>query len=120
MAPPFITVSGNVTDPNGIPYAGGTIVPVLNSPGSPFLPDGTPYFAPIGPFGLDNSGNFSFQLAANNQITPAGSTWSFIIASAQGTVPIAFGKQSRSFVVTNLVLLSSQDITTSIAPLAEA
>jgi hypothetical protein len=117
MAPPFITVSGNVTDPNGIPYAGGTITPVLNYPGgsSPTLPDGSIYYPPIGPFGLDNAGNFSFQLAANNQITPAGSTWSFIIASARGTVPIAFGKQSVSFQVPNLTLNASQDLTSTIA-----
>jgi hypothetical protein len=112
--PPFITVSGTVVDPMGIPYAGGTVVPILTVSATPLLPDGSSYVPPIGPFGLDKAGKFSFQLAANNQITPSGSTWSFIIASAIGTVPIAFGKQSVSFQVKNLTLNSSQDITTQI------
>jgi hypothetical protein len=120
MAPPFITVSGTVIDPNSIPYAGGTIIPVLNVSGSPLLPDGSPYVPPLGPFGLDTQGKFSFNLVANNQITPAGSSWSFIIASARGTVPIAFGKQSVTFVVPSLTLLSSQDISSQIAALALA
>jgi hypothetical protein len=120
MAAPFITISGNVTDPNGIPYAGGTIVPILNVGGSPvLLGGGGPYVPPIGPFGLDNLGNFSFQLAANNQITPANSTWSFQISSAQGTVPIAFGKTSVTFTVANLTLNASTNITSSIAAVVQ-
>jgi hypothetical protein len=120
MAAPFITVSGNVTDPNGIPYAGGTITPILNVGGSPILlGGGGPYVPPIGPFALDNLGNFSFQLAANNQITPANSTWSFQISSAQGTVPIAFGKTSVTFTVPNLTLNASTNITSSIAAVVQ-
>jgi hypothetical protein len=116
---PFITVSGNVTDPKGIPYAGGIIVPILTVSGSPLLPDGSPYVPPIGPFALDSLGNFAFQLAANNQIRPANSTWSFIIASAQGTVPIAFGKQSISFTVSNLTLNADTNITTQISAVVQ-
>lgn len=122
MAAPFITVSGNVTDPRGIPYAGGTIVPILNVGGSPTLPGvgGSPYVPPIGPFALDSAGNFSFQLAANNQILPANSTWSFTISSGTGTVPIAFGKQSVSFTVPNLTLNADTDITAQITALVLA
>lgn len=114
----FIQITGTAQDNIGLPYANGTIVTVLNISGSPTL-NGQPYTPPQAPFGLDINGKFAFNLAANNQLQPSGSTWSFIICSGPGTVSIAWGRQSSCFQVNNLTLNSAQDITAQISTSAQ-
>lgn len=109
----FVQITGTVQDNIGLPYANGTIVAVLNISGSPTI-NGQPYTPPQGAFGLDINGKFSFNLAANNQLSPSGSTWSFIACSGTGTVSIAWGRQSSCFNVSAMTLNSSQDITAQI------
>lgn len=111
----FTTVSGTVTDPNGLPYAFGTVNPILIfSGGTPKLPSGSPYFPPNQASGLDASGHFVVTLGDNTQLTPGGSLWNFQVCSAAGSVPAAFGKGSVCFTLASPITISgsSQSITT--------
>ena len=63
----FTTVTGTVIDPHAVPYALGTITPLLLSSGSPTL-NGLPYTPPVQPVGLDKNGFFSFNIAANTSL----------------------------------------------------
>jgi hypothetical protein len=80
----FTQVSGTVVDPNGVPYANGTIAPRLVANGSPTL-NGFPYAPPSQPVGLSSAGSFVMQLADNTKISPSGSTWNFTVCSGPGT-----------------------------------
>ena len=115
----FTTVSGTVTDPNGLPYANGTISAALVSSASPkFTATNQPYTPPTQPVGLSPAGSFVMQLADNTQLTPGGSTWSFTVSCAAGCVPPAGGKGPVSFTVTGVMISgASQSIT---APLTAA
>lgn len=106
----FTTVTGAVTDPNGLPYAFGTISPTLVSSGSPTL-SGFAYTPPTQPAGLDRNGKFVVRLADVTVLSPGGSTWSFITCSAVGTVSPSFGKGSVCFTVAGVSISgASQDI----------
>jgi len=108
----FTTVSGTVTDPNGLPYALGTIASSIVASGTPrFSSNSQPYIQPIQATGLDLAGKFTVTLADNTQLTPGGSTWTFVVCSAQGTVSPSFGKGPQCFTVTGVTISgSSQDI----------
>jgi len=108
----FTTVSGTVTDPNGLPYAFGTIATKIVATGTPkFTSTGQPYFQPTQASGLDSSGHFILTLADNTLLTPASSTYTFTVCSAIGTVQPDFGKGSQCFTVTGVTISgSSQDI----------
>jgi hypothetical protein len=90
----FTTVTGTVVDPNGIPYAGGTISPILVVPsgaGSPTL-NGLAYTPPSQPTGLDPTGSFTLNLADNTVLLPAATKWNFQVCSGTSTVQPGFGK----------------------------
>lgn len=116
----FTTVSGTVTDPNGLAYANGTITATLVSSGSPkFTATNQPYTPPTQPVGLNSAGSFVMQLADNTQLTPGGSTWSFTVSCAAGCVPAAGGKGPVSFTVTGVTISgSSQSITSTLTAAA--
>jgi len=106
----FTTVTGTVTDPNGLPYAFGTISPALVSSGSPTL-NGFAYSPPTQPTGLNLQGSFTMRLADVSLLLPGGSTWSFNVCSAVATVQPAFGKGPVCFTVTGITISgTSQDI----------
>ena len=94
----FTLVTGTVVDPNGLPYANGTISPVLVLPGgiSPTL-NGLSYSPPTAPAGLDGTGSFTMNLADNAILLPALTTWNFTVCSAAGTVQPAIGTGSVCF-----------------------
>jgi hypothetical protein len=116
----FTTVTGTVTDPNGLPYAGGTISAKLTSSASPTL-NGFAYTPPTQPAGLNSAGTFIMQLADNAQLLPAASTWDFRVCSAVGTVQPAFGKGPVCFVVTGITISgASQDIGATLRAAAPA
>jgi hypothetical protein len=92
----FTTVTGTVIDPHGVPYALGTITPLIVSSGTPTL-NGQPYFPPTQAVGLDKTGTFSFNIADNTQLQPAGTKWNFTVCSAVGTVQPAIGTGSQCF-----------------------
>jgi hypothetical protein len=82
-------VSGTVTDPNGIPYAFGsvTISLVPAPPGTP-LCNGVPFSSPIGPpTQLSSTGSFSLTVPANSAISPGGTQWLFAINESPGVAP---------------------------------
>jgi hypothetical protein len=110
----FTTVTGTVIDPNTLPYSFGSINAILVLPGgqSPTL-NGAPYSPPTQPAGLDGNGKFTLQLADNNVLLPANTTWNFSVCSQLGaTVQPAFGKGSVCFVLPTPITItgSSQDI----------
>lgn len=106
----FTTVTGTVTDPNGLPYAFGTISPALVSSGSPTL-NGLPYSPPQQPSGLNSAGSFTMRLADVTVLLPGGSTWSFTVCSGVGSVQPSFGKASQCFTATGISISgASQDI----------
>lgn len=76
------TVSANLVDLGGVTWAGALIT--INFQPAPNIPG--PYFWGGGMFSLrpqlqaDSSGHFQIALPDNTTITPAGSTWQFVIA----------------------------------------
>jgi hypothetical protein len=120
----FTTVTGTVTDPNGLPYANGTIVPILVIPsgaGSPTL-SGAGYAPPIQPTGLDKTGSFTMNLADNTVLQPAGTKWNFTVCSAGGTIQPAGGKGPVCFSLAAPITISgsSQSISANLNAVALA
>jgi hypothetical protein len=119
----FTIVTGTVVDPNGLPYANGTIVSVLILPGgtSPTL-SGLPYSPPTQPVGLDATGSFTIQLADNTQLQPGGTTWNFTVCSATGSIQPASGKGPVCFTLASPITISgaSQSITANLTAAALA
>lgn len=117
----FTTVTGTVIDPNGVPYALGTISPTLVSSASPTL-NGLAYSPPTQPVGLDKNGSFSFNLADNAQLLPASSKWNFTVCSAVGTVQPAIGTGSQCFTLAAPITITgaTQSITTQLNAVALA
>lgn len=118
----FTTVSGTVTDANGVPYAFGTIASVIVSSSTPvFSSNSQPYFQPTQATGLDKNGAFLVRLADNTQISPGGTTWTFTVCSGVGTVQPSFGKGSVCFTVTGVSISgASQDIGSTLRAAAPA
>jgi hypothetical protein len=119
----FTNVTGTVVDPNGVPYANGTISPVLVLPGgaSPTL-NGLPYSPPTQPVGLDQNGRFSFNIADNNLLQPAATKWNFTVCSAKGTVNPAVGTGSQCFSLAAPITITgaSQSISANLNAAARA
>ena len=116
----FTTVTGTVTDPNGLAYSGGTIAPILVSTGSPTL-NGLAYTPPVQPAGLNSAGSFTMQLAANTVLLPGGSQWKFSVCSALATVQPAVGKGSVCFTAGPITITgASQSITATLTTAALA
>ena len=112
----FTTVSGTVTDPNGLPYAKGTITPTLVLPGgtSPTL-NGFAYSPPTQPVGLDLAGSFTMRLGDNTVLQPSLTQWTFLVCSALGTVQPAEGTGPNCFTAGPLTISgASQSITTQL------
>lgn len=109
------TVTGTITDPNGVPYAGGTIKAQLtvsgSSVGQPTVtinnqaqcqsggfgsaPCQVPFQGTMGPISLDQTGSFTLNLQDNTQVTPSGSKWTFTFGISPGAaLPIGTGPQT--------------------------
>jgi hypothetical protein len=111
----FTTVTGTVVDPNGIPYANGTISATLVTSASPTL-NGLAYTPPTQPAGLSLAGSFTLQLADNTVLLPANTKWNFTVCSAVGTVNPAIGTGSQCFTLAAPITISgaSQSISTQL------
>jgi hypothetical protein len=119
----FTLVTGTVTDPNSVPYALGTIVPLLATSATPtFTATGQLYFPPSQASGLDSTGHFLVRIADNTFLSPGGTTWNFKVCSAVGTVQPAFGTGPQCFTLAAPITISgaSQDITTQLHAVALA
>lgn len=110
----FTTVTGTVTDPNGLPYAFGTISAGFVTTASPTL-NGLPYTPPSQPTGLDKNGSFIMQLGDNNILLPAGTKWNFLVCSAAGTIQPSGGKGPVCFSVAPITITgASQSISATL------
>lgn len=102
----FTTVSGTVTDPNGLPYAcgfisaqlitAGGVAPTLN--GGSFSSSVSPVQlgCPTSP-GTGANGSFSIRLADSGVISPATTTWKFTVTTPGIAPPSGTGPQSFTY-----------------------
>ena len=111
----FTTVTATVTDPNGIPYAAGTVSAVL-TPGSAsgFTLSGNPYSGRIGPAILDSTGSFTLNFGSNALITPASTQWQITVNSNPGGIPPPFGTGPQTFTVTLTISGATQNISSTL------
>lgn len=107
----FTTVTGTITDPNGLKYSCGTITAQLITAGgaAPTLNGGgfTTQTSPIGlgcptTPGTGAPGSFLMRLADSGVIVPSTTTWRFTINLAPGIPPPA-GTGPQSFSVTTAI-----------------
>ena len=105
-----------------MPYALGTITPILVTSSTPkFTATGNLYLPPSQATGLNSSGTFLMQIADNTTLTPGGTTWSFKVCSAIGTVQLAFGTGPQCFTVTGITISgASQSLTSTLTAAAVA
>jgi hypothetical protein len=98
----FTTVTATVTDPNGIPYAGGTMSAVL-VPGASggYRLSGQPYSGRVGPLTLDSTGSFTANFGDVTLITPGSPQWQITINSNPGGIPLPLGTGGQTFVYTS-------------------
>lgn len=116
----FTTVTGTVIDPNGVPYAFGTITANLPTNGVTPLINGN-QFSGVGSAGLDRTGSFTVQLADNSMMVPSGLKWVFTVCSGAGTVNPAFGTGSQCFTPAPITISgATQSITTQLHAAATA
>jgi hypothetical protein len=99
----FTTVSGAIVDPNGIPWAGGTISAQLITQGgtTPTL-NGQPFTSTTASGLLGPGGTFTMRLGDNGVIVPGTTTWQFTVSISPGVLPPA-GKGPQSFTVTTAI-----------------
>lgn len=112
-------VSGTVTDPNGLPYAFGTITPqfvnVSGGASPTFTATGFGMLPPNTPTQLSSTGTFGFSLPANTALTPSSTHWQFVICSGVGSVPQALGTGQQCFTTAQITITgTTQSITTNI------
>lgn len=117
----FTTVTGTVLDPNGIPFAGGTItfvlgpLPFSSPPTLPTTP-ATPVSGTIGPVGLDNNGKFSATLPSNAAITPGSTQWTPSVCLPQTASNVLENPVTTNCFTAAAITISgsSQDISTTV------
>jgi len=82
-------VSGQVLDPNGVPYVNCTVLPQFVNVSGGATPtitaNGGFLIPPTSPVSCDATGNFTIGVMANGSITPGSTFWKFLICSAAGT-----------------------------------
>lgn len=116
----FTVVTGNVTDPNGLPWANGTVsAQIVPSPGTNPQLNGGSFTMQTGPLPIDTAGNFTLRLADNTVVTPSGSLWKFTFNITPGGL-LPLGTGSQTFSVTLSISGGSQSITTNLVGLAPA
>lgn len=112
------TVSGTVTDPNGLVYSGAllqiqlipnTSTPTCSGGGSP-----TTFISTT----LDINGHFSLQLAENTSLAPSGTQWQFNVNGNSG-LPPPVGKGSQNFVYT-AAITANVNLSSPLSALATA
>lgn len=111
----FTSVSGTITDPNGIPYANCNItaelVPTGNNPTI-----GGAAIGGLNRASCDGNGTFSMTLGSNTVIQPGGTQWKFTVTETGAPPPIGTGPQS--FVVTSTITGATQSLTTTLSAAA--
>jgi len=118
-----VTVIGTITDPNGVPYAGGTIdatlIPTGTTPTVPKLNGqtcgigGCQITGYIQPVSINRDGTFALVVYCNTgcsaPISPSGTQWLFTVRNPGAPAPVGYG--GISFTVTETINVNgSQDI----------
>lgn len=117
----FTTVTGTVLDPNGIPYAFGTVtftlgpLPFSSAPTLPTTP-ATPVPGMIGPVGLAANGSFTTTLPSNAQITPGSTQWTPSVCLPQTASNVLENPITTNCFTAAAITISgsSQDISTTV------
>jgi len=113
------TVTGTVTDPNGLPYSNGVIEASISS-GSPLLTcGGVPFANGYQRVSLSAAGTFSMQLALNSgagSIQPSGTQWTFRVSGTAGLpLPVGTGTQVFSYTAS---ISGNTDLSAALSALA--
>jgi hypothetical protein len=131
------TVSGTVTDPNGLPWIGATLKAQLTSPGATVTisssaqcaaggfgsaPCKVPIQGTFGPVTLDSNGSFTLNLFDVTQVNPPGTQWVLSGSISPGIPPPqGFGPQQFSFTSTGtLISGASVNISSQLSAVAPA
>lgn len=109
------TITGTVRDVNGVPYIGGTVLPVfvnVSGGASPTV-GGSPLIPATSPVTISSAGTFTVSVIPNTSISPASTHWVFTICSAPGTAYPDPGSLGGQCFQTGQITItgSSQDIT---------
>ena len=129
-------VTATVKDPNGIPYANGTVQASLQISGGPATvtisnqaqcsaasagtaPCQIPIAGNVGPTTLDSTGTFVMTLYSNTSITPASSKWLFTINISPG-IPLPLGTGPQTFSVAVTVTGATQNLSSTLSAAAPA
>jgi hypothetical protein len=117
-------VSATVTDPNGIPYANGTVLftlgplPFTTSPTLPTTPP-TPVAGTLGPFPLSIAGVLNVNLPSNAAITPGSTQWTPTVCSQAGSGHLDQPIAGNCFTAAAITISgASQDISVQLAAAA--
>jgi hypothetical protein len=131
----FTTVTGTVTDANGIPYAGATLkaqlqlagggttgqatVTVSNagqctSSGFGSAPCKIPIQGTNGPITLDPTGSFTLTLPDNALVLPASTQWLFTVNMSPG-IPPPGGKGPQTFTSAITITGTSQSVSATLS-----
>lgn len=126
------SVSGTVTDPNGVPYAGGTVVmncvggcstvtitsqAQCTAAGAGSAPCNLPFPGTVGPARLDATGSFTITLYSNTSINPGGSQWAFTVGLSPGILP-PLGTGPQSYTVNITVTGATQSVSSTLTAAA--
>ena len=114
-------VTGTITDPNGLPWAGGSIQASLTLPvgASGATLNGVQIGGTTQRTALDNTGSFTMQLPDNAIVQPPGTQWTFNVAISPGVLPpIGFGPVS--FSVTLTITGASQNVSAALSAASPA
>lgn len=113
----FTTVTGTVTDPNGLPYANATVSAVLTgATGGPWTLNGRPYAGQISNTPANANGTFNMQMGSNTSITPGGSQWLFTVNETGVQPPLGTGPQTFQVAIT--ITGSTQDVSAALTAAA--
>lgn len=114
-------VTGTVIDPQGLPFANGSVTPVIVGPGTgvslTVTATGAPVFNPPS-VATSSTGSFSMNLIANGSISPSSSTYTFVVCSpayiSQNDITTLSGN-GLCFTVTGITISgASQDISATL------
>lgn len=110
----FTLVSATVTDPNGTPYAGGTVSAQLVTAGVTPTLNGLSFSMTSGPASLNAAGSFTMSLVSNTAMVPSTLQWQFTVCSSAGTILPAGGLGPVCFTSLITITGATQSITATL------
>ena len=115
----FTLVSGTVTDPNGTPYALGTISAQVVTAGVTPTVNGSAFSMSAGPANLSTAGSFTLNLVSSTAMSP-NLQWKFTVCSSAGTILPAGGTGPVCFTSTITITGATQSISATLSAAAPA